>query len=69
MTEVRATLQDCRKLRYCWTGIKDYCSRNGLDPRELVNSGLKEADLLALGDIYATRLAAAARERVNGKTS
>lgn len=65
--EERATLEDCRTVKFCWkNGVVPFCERNGLDHRKLAREGLTFEELGKVNDVHVHQLIAAAKKRIHG---
>lgn len=57
------TLNDCRRLKYCMKGVREYCARTKLDYDRLRTTGLEETAFAEVDDVYVSRLISVAKER------
>jgi len=60
----KLTIQDCRSVGFCVSGVKRACTVHGQDFKTLVRHGLPLADMDKLDDVNVRRACDKARERI-----
>lgn len=60
------TVHDCRKLGYCMKAVRPWMTKQGLDFREFVRTGIPASKLHATNNAYAEDVIRQARKRIDG---
>lgn len=66
MTSQKITIDDVRKTGHCVAGAREWFARHGLDFRDFIRNGIEEERFLASGDVIATEVVKATRDRRGG---
>lgn len=61
------TIHDLRSIGMCASGVRRWCSSNGVDFKKFLDEGMTSSDMWGLGDGMAKRAVATMRERRLGK--